>query len=418
MRLLSAVRAQVPDGPARILAVNQFISSVGLGAFITGSALFYVRFIGLTPAQVGIGASVAGVCGLLLTVPMGRLADRIGPRELGIGLALAEAALVLAYVWIGTFAAFLVVISLLAAVEKSAGVVRNAMLVGLLGREGRIAIKALMRSLFNAGFSVGALLAALPLHSDSRLGYLTLVIGYSAATFVTALLMLRLPRVAAPHAGHGKQPWTAVRDWRYLGLAVTCGSIAVHNSVLVVALPLWISGSTRAPLSVYSVLLVLNTVMVVALQVRCARGATTVAGSVGLIRRGGLVLVLACALFAAARFGPREVSVAALVAGVVTLTLAELWIAAGSWTLSFELADPGAPGEYQGAFALGMSVESVLGPVLAVGVVTALGVPGWALLAGWFLALAVVVQLLVRAQRGSRPPEVAAEPVPVPVPVR
>jgi putative transposase len=38
MRLLSAVRAQVPEGPARILAVNQLLSSVGLGASVADRA--------------------------------------------------------------------------------------------------------------------------------------------------------------------------------------------------------------------------------------------------------------------------------------------------------------------------------------------------------------------------------------------
>src|SRR5260221_5517923 len=77
-----------PAGAARILAVNGFVGSLGTGLFLTGSVLYYTRVVGLSDAQVGLGLSVAGICGMLGSVPIGRLADRWGPRQMMVVLHL------------------------------------------------------------------------------------------------------------------------------------------------------------------------------------------------------------------------------------------------------------------------------------------------------------------------------------------
>src|SRR5262249_35203927 len=77
--------------------------------------------------------------------------------------------------------------------------------------------------------------------------------------------------------------------------------------------------------------------------------------------------------------------------GAVVLTVGELWTSAAAWSLSFELADSRAPGQYQGAFALGMSVDSVAGPLLATGLVLGLGIVGWFAAGAVFLFLGTAV---------------------------
>ncbi len=45
-----------PQG--RVLALAQLANSVGDGAFYACSALFFIRVVGLSPAQVGIALTV------------------------------------------------------------------------------------------------------------------------------------------------------------------------------------------------------------------------------------------------------------------------------------------------------------------------------------------------------------------------
>ena len=48
-----------PAGVARHLAFAQLANSVGDGAFIVTSALFFTRVVGLSTAQVGLGLTIA-----------------------------------------------------------------------------------------------------------------------------------------------------------------------------------------------------------------------------------------------------------------------------------------------------------------------------------------------------------------------
>src|SRR5215216_3650042 len=68
--------------PLRRLAAGTLLSAVGNGAWYTSWALFLTRSVGLSPAQVGLGMTIAGAVGLLSATPVGWLADRLGARGL------------------------------------------------------------------------------------------------------------------------------------------------------------------------------------------------------------------------------------------------------------------------------------------------------------------------------------------------
>ena len=80
------LRGYIPDrGAGRTLALATFIDATGTGLFLAGAAIFFVRSIGLTAAQVGLGLSVGAAVGFATTVPIGvLLRDRDG-GEVRIG---------------------------------------------------------------------------------------------------------------------------------------------------------------------------------------------------------------------------------------------------------------------------------------------------------------------------------------------
>jgi MFS family permease len=105
-RVLSA-RIWPSAGPLRPIACGRLLTSVGDGAWYTSWAIFLTRSVGLSPAEVGIGMTLAGVVGLLLATPLGHLADRAGAREVRIGMLLLQGIATLAYLWVHSFALFL-----------------------------------------------------------------------------------------------------------------------------------------------------------------------------------------------------------------------------------------------------------------------------------------------------------------------
>ena len=70
-----------PAGPLRRIAGGTLVSAIGNGAWFTSWALFLTRSVGLSPAQVGIGMTLAAALGVLATPALGWLGDRAGARE-------------------------------------------------------------------------------------------------------------------------------------------------------------------------------------------------------------------------------------------------------------------------------------------------------------------------------------------------
>ncbi|WP_373283235.1 hypothetical protein [Streptomyces prunicolor] len=58
-----------PAGPQRTLALAQLTNSVGDGAYYVTSALYFTHVVGLAPARVGLGLTLAWAVGSLVGVP-------------------------------------------------------------------------------------------------------------------------------------------------------------------------------------------------------------------------------------------------------------------------------------------------------------------------------------------------------------
>src|SRR4051812_47633773 len=120
-------RGWLPAGSAsrRFLLIS-LVDSLGTGLFLASSALFFTRVIGVSAAQMGIALSLAGIAGFAFSVPVGRIADRVGSDRALIALNLARGAGFAAYLFVDDFAAFVVVACLLGIGERSSGPIVQA----------------------------------------------------------------------------------------------------------------------------------------------------------------------------------------------------------------------------------------------------------------------------------------------------
>jgi MFS family permease len=411
MPRLSKLLPQSRDG--RTLSAATFVHSIGFGSFAASSAIFFTRSAGLTVAEVGTGTAIAGFTAVAAALLAGRLADRVGARELMVFLSAVQAVLFTAYTVVHSFGLFLAVICTLTAADHGARVARSTVIAGLASGGDRVALRAHLRSVSKLGVSLGTVVAAVPLQLDTRPAYVAVIVCNAVASAATALLGARLPRRSAATAPttSASQGWVALRDGPYMSVALVCGLLATYRSLLTIALPLWVANYTEAPDVVVAALFVGNTVLSVALQVPASRRAKTATAAGRTARLGARLVAPACALFALAAMVPARPAMLLLAVGVVALTAGELWTSVAAWSLSFELADSRVPGQYQGAFALGMSIEAIAGPLLATGLVLGFGVPGWLAAGALFAVLGTVVAAATRRALGTRP--VVADPTTV-----
>jgi Na+/melibiose symporter-like transporter len=64
----------------RLLAASTLVNTVGKGLYLTGSALFFTRSVGLSPPAVGVGLTISGLLGMVAGVALGLVSDRARAR--------------------------------------------------------------------------------------------------------------------------------------------------------------------------------------------------------------------------------------------------------------------------------------------------------------------------------------------------
>jgi hypothetical protein len=167
------------------------------------------------------------------------------------------------------------------------------------------------------------------------------------------------------------------RDRPFIGLALLNSLIGLHDSVLQVAMPLWIATRTSAPLALTGLLFTLNTILVVALQVRSVRKVTTAGGIGQSYRTAARAFALSCVAFALAGRVSHLVTIALLVIGLAALTRGELENTAGESFLAVELAVARLRGRYLSVFKSSVALQQAIGPALVTMLITTLGRAGW-----------------------------------------
>lgn len=385
---------------ARRLGFLTLVQSAGSGLFVTSSAIFFTRVIGFSPQSVAVVLSIAGLFGFLSTVPAGRLADRVGARPLlACNYALLSILYTL-YCFSETYAVYAVVACLIAIGETAGSPLRAALTFSLFGRGAATKVRAQMRSIFNLGSMSGAALAGLALASGSRYAFYAVVVVNACAQLICAVVTLGL-REPVQSEHEERQPRvqgrSALRDYRFIAVTLASGLLELHNVMLRIGIPLWITVRLKESGSLNSLVMVCNTLLVLLLQVRLSRQADSVRGAAILQRRSGVILLVSCLIFAGTAIAPRVWVVPLIVLAAIVMVFGEVYQAAGSWGISFELPPPGRQGEYQGVFALGRGLQQFVGPVLVTALVIDMGATGWIILGVMFGAVGALCVPLVRA---------------------
>ncbi|WP_158587968.1 MFS transporter [Actinomadura logoneensis] len=388
----------------RALSVATLVNTVGNGLLMTTGALMFTRVVGLTASQVGLALTLGGVFGIVSGIPLGRIADRFGARPTVVALLAVQAVLVLGYTQVHSFWTALPLICAVMFVDRGESAVRGALIATALPPDRRVPGRAFLRSVTNVGISLGAVLASLALVADTPGAYRAVVVADAATFLVAALLLLRVPALKAgggertPGRGFG-----ALADAPYLLITALAGALVMLQGVLEIGLPLWVTDRTHAPRALIAGAMLLNTVMVVLLQVRLSKGSGDPARAARLALRAGVLIAVGCVLLGLTEGLSAWAATALVLVAVAVMTVGEMLGAAGSWALGFDLADERAQGVYQGVFNTGFAAGLVLGPLVVTRTALRFGLTGWLVLGGIFLVTAVAFVPATRWAVATRP---------------
>jgi Na+/melibiose symporter-like transporter len=392
-----------PPGLLSYSAIN-LIDTIGTGMYFAISVVYFRRVLELTNSQIGFGLSLSLFISLAAPIPAGRVGDRFGHRRTLVVLTSAVGLAFMAFPLVSSYLEFLLLLSVVALIQAAMSPSRRAILTLLVGDRGRVTASAYIRAVSNVGFSLGAAAAAVAVAVGGTSGLRELLIlngvSYLAAALLTARLRLR-PSEDDSGAGDRETVRTSApyRDWSFLNMSVLNGLIATHESVLAVGLPLFVL-SRHAPSAWVPTILVLNTILTVAFQVRASRGVEGLRGGRRALIRAALLLAV-CAALLSLGSATSGVALSALILGaVLVVTVAELLSSAGGWSLSYAMSDGPRQGEYLGVFTTIEQGTAIGGPI-AMAVVVDRGVLGWAVLGSCYALLAAAVLASTRARAAA-----------------
>ncbi|MGZ2358233.1 MFS transporter [Streptomyces sp. 372A] len=371
----------------RALAVDR----TGTGLWAASSVLYLTFVTHLSAQQIGVLLGTAGVAGIAGSPLAGRLAGRFPVRPLLIGCHLLRLVTLTLVLLCTRFEALLVVVAVTYLGDRAAKTLEMLFATRAAG-ERRAAYQALSRSAANAGYGLGAGLAAIGLAAGTTDAYRALILGNALSFLVAAALVWRTGEpggvvgVVGPKRPEASRPGTKGpwRDAGYLRFVLLDIPMNLDDSVLGVGLPLWLVNRTSAPHALVPAFLVINTVLVVLLQLTVSRRAEGPRRAVRAVLLYGVLLFASCALLAASTGCGTWAAAGALLAAAVLVTMAELMRSVSSWELAVLLAPPDERAAYLGVAGMSQSIQKSAGPPLLTGVVMAAGPPGW-------LALGVAV---------------------------
>ncbi len=407
-------QARPPSPLSGRLSVQSLLFALGQGTFMTGSAVFFTKIVGLTAAQVGLGLTCAGIAAFLAALPMGKLVDRFGPKKMWALSATGQSAMFAVWPFITDFKGYLTMAVGMEVIGTLGGAAYGTYTIDVLPPEERVRSRAYMYSALNVGYTLGSLIGgvALAFHSNDvihSLPWLTAVVF-----LVNAVSITRLPR--ASHDERTRQDRKVpnprpgpLRNPGWLLTTFFSGVFWTNQVLLNVVIPLWLVEETDAPRVLLAFLFGTNTVMCIFLPRAAARGVKDVPTALKAIRISSTFFVLSCLITLATHDTVGWVTIALVWLGHVTVTGAELYLSAASWTFEAELMDPRQRGSYQGAAELSGTLGKVWAPAVYTFLAMNWGALGWLVIAGIVIVATIGVHPSTRLARRFLERHVPAE---------
>jgi MFS family permease len=401
----AVLRQTRPPSPlAGRLGLQSLLFALGEGTFMTGSAVFFTQIVGLSAAQVGLGLTIAGVGAFLAALPMGKLVDRFGPKKMWAVSAAGQAAMFAVWPFITDFRGYVAMAVAMEVIGALGGAAHGAYTIDVLPLDERVTSRAYMYSALNVGYTLGSLLGgvALAFHSNDVLHALP---WFTTVVFaVNAAAVTRLPR--APHDDRTpeerkvKVPGPGpLRNLGWLLTAFFTGVFWTNQVLLNVVIPLWLVEKTDAPRVLLAFLFGTNTVMCIFLPMVTARGVKDVPTALRAIRISSTFFVVSCLITLATHDTVGWLTIALVWLGHVTVTGAELFLSAASWSFEAELMDPRQRGAYQGADEFAGTLGKVWAPAVYTFLAMTWGAVGWLVIAAIVVVATIAIHPSTRLAR-------------------
>lgn len=381
------------------------MNSIGRGIFFALSTLYFTQILGMPLTLFSMFLTLSAVAGLAGSVLFGKASDKVDAMTLYRTLLAAQGLGLVVYIITDNYICLGITMAVVSTADRGAAAARGPIIAHLSQGENRVSYRATLRVISNIGTAVGSVLSAIPLTVGTRPVFVTLIL-VNVLTYFTAALMLRniqCGTFAPDHPHKNSRPkLVAVRDMPFLLATAANAILYLHDGILTIALPIWIASAKGVPNGMVSAMLLVNTIGVILLQVRFAKGTDSIRGAGRAGFRSGLPLCIACILLALFKGPTVWLSVIMLVAAALMHLCGELWQSASAWSFGFEMSGDDLLGEYQGVLNAGADTMALISPMILTSVAHADSPAGWLILAALFLVTGLSYGPIARLAERTR----------------
>ena len=386
-----------PRSLLRRVYVAQLSTALGDGAVLTTATLYFAVISGFGEGVVGPALGGGALAGLLLSVPLGILADRIGLARMAALLSAVAATAMVLFSVAQSPAAYVVGALCWGIAQASLMPVRQALAASQVPLGGRVRLRAILHTLLNIGMGLGAAWGAVAIALQLHEVFVGTFIVNAVICMLTGIGYLTLHASSkAALAGLPPAESAAWRDRRLLALTALAAMLQFAMPILSVLVPIWVVTKTAAPEWLPAAALVMNMLIVVATQLRWATWVNTASRARLSVLVAGGSAVAACIVLGAAPLLNAAGATVATIVGVVLITVTEVCAGAASWFQLTRLSPVGRQGEFQAVFSTATTLARIVGPAALLPLVIAFGLPAWAILGVVIAVAAVLLSVALR----------------------
>jgi MFS family permease len=392
----------------RLMIAALAIDNFGSGLFLPLALIYLTRVVGIATGAAGTALAVGTGVGVVMPLLAAKYIDRVGPRRIVIAAQLMQGLGMVMYLFAqGLLAAFVGSILTGAGLQLFyAGL--GSMTAELADGQSKDHAFALVGAVRSATFALGALAGGMALSLPDR-GFLRVVVGTNATTFVLAVLLLALVRhrfiPVAAESGRSRFP---LRDRKFLALLALTFLISLGTDLVSVVMPIYVTDYVHAAGWTVGASVALSTAV-------SALAATWVVRRTARLRRTTSIAI-AVTLLLAWTFGMAALLLArgaGAVVGLLVLTVvavvATLLASPRIFAIVGDIAPKSDSGAYFAFLQYGFTIAQTIAPLFAALLTVRPELP-WLV----YAALLGVSALLVRAM-SQRFPDRALDPTPAAV---
>jgi hypothetical protein len=208
-------------------------------------------------------------------------------------MLLLQCGTALAFLFIRNFASF-VAVAIADVLVTRAYLSANGPLLRRVAGDDAASSRASTHAIENLGFTLGIASCGIAIQIGTPTAYRALI-TIDALSFLGAWVVLR----RLPHFDPLPKPTTALRwgvlaDRPFVAYTALTAAMCVQFNVITLLLPLWVVDDTNAPRWCIPMSLVINTILVVLLQVRVGSNVKTIRQGGVAWRRAGVIFLFSC----------------------------------------------------------------------------------------------------------------------------